>query len=167
MTTAFILWGGGSLGAAQVGLLRALTAHGIHANMVVGASIGALNGAYYASRPDAEGVEELARLWLSVSGHDVYPVSGPDVLRTLVGNLPFHPLRGALQALGVLNYTFPLNPATLAAAVLGRRLPATADMIERATLSATHWLERREPHPALARPLGPPHEADHGPYRPG
>ncbi|WP_182875165.1 patatin-like phospholipase family protein [Microbispora sp. H10670] len=121
MTTAFILWGGGSLGAAQVGMLRALTAHGIHADMVVGASIGALNGAYYASRPDAEGVEELARLWLSVSGHDVYPVSGPDVLRTLAGNLPFHPLRGALQALGVLNYTFPLNPATLAAAVLGRR----------------------------------------------
>lgn len=115
MTTAFILWGGGSLGAAQVGMLRALTAHGIRADMVVGASIGALNGAYYASRPDAEGVEELARLWLSVSGHDVYPVSGPDVLRTLVGNLPFHPLRGALQALGVLNYTFPLNPATLTA----------------------------------------------------
>ncbi|MGW5265712.1 patatin-like phospholipase family protein [Microbispora sp. NPDC004025] len=89
--------------------------------MVVGASIGALNGAYYASRPDAEGVEELARLWLSVSSHDVYPVSGPDVLRTLAGNLPFHPVRGALQALGVLNYTFPLNPATLAAAMLGRR----------------------------------------------
>ncbi|WP_169982451.1 MULTISPECIES: patatin-like phospholipase family protein [unclassified Microbispora] len=318
MTTAFILWGGGSLGAAQVGMLRALTAHGIRADMVVGASIGALNGAYYASHPDEEGVEELARLWLSVSSHDVYPVSGPDVLRALAGNLPFHPVRGALRALGVLNYTFPLNPATLAAAMLGRRnylfdnsslrrflerilpirhleetrtplsvltadvrtgrpvvlsrgpalpallastaipalyptvtigdrmlmdggvadlttldyavdagadeayllapgfschLPAapstaiamalhgynllseqrisasirqntrrtrlhvlpplcpvevlpvdfrgTADMIERATLSTAHWLERREPHPVLARPLGPPHEEDH------
>lgn len=121
MTTAFILWGGGSLGAAQVGMLRALTAHGIRADMVVGASIGALNGAYYAARPDAAGAEELARLWLSVSSHDVYPVSGPDVLRTLAGNLPLHPLRGALQALGVPNYTFPLNPATLVAALLGRR----------------------------------------------
>ncbi|WP_167748352.1 patatin-like phospholipase family protein [Microbispora bryophytorum] len=37
-------------------MLRALTAHGIRADMVVGASIGALNGAYYASRPDAAGV---------------------------------------------------------------------------------------------------------------
>ncbi|MEU7889008.1 hypothetical protein AB0B54_26190 [Microbispora bryophytorum] len=74
-----------------------------------------------ASRPDAAGVEELARLWLSVSSHDVYPVSAPDVLRTLAENLPLHPLRGALRALGVLNYTFPINPATLAAAALGRR----------------------------------------------
>ncbi|GIH48952.1 hypothetical protein Mro03_41310 [Microbispora rosea subsp. rosea] len=250
--------------------------------------------------------------------------SGPDVLRTLAGNLPFHPLRGALQAFGLLNYTFPLNPATLAAALLGRRnylfensslrrflerilpiraldetliplsvltadvrtgrpvvlsrepalpavlastaipalyptvtigdrvlmdggvadlttldyavdagadeayllapgfschLPAapstaiamalhgynllseqrisasirqnrrrtrlhvlpplcpvevlpvdfrgTADMIERATLSTAHWLERREPHPRLARPLCPPHDEDHRPRRPG
>ncbi|OPG07337.1 patatin-like phospholipase family protein [Microbispora sp. GKU 823] len=96
MTTAFILWEGGSLGAAQVGMLRALTAHGIGADMVVGASIGALDGAYYAARPDAAGVEEPARLWLSVSSHDVYPVSGPDVLRTLAGNLPFHPLPGTV-----------------------------------------------------------------------
>src|SRR5690606_21006143 len=85
MTTAFVLWGGGSLGAAQVGMLRALTSHGVRPDLGVGASAGALNGAYYAARPDAEGVEELARLWLSVSGHDVYPLSGPEALRTLAG----------------------------------------------------------------------------------
>ncbi|MGW0005434.1 patatin-like phospholipase family protein [Nocardia grenadensis] len=44
MTTAFVLWGGGSLGAAQVGMLRALTKRGMRAYVVVGASIGALNG---------------------------------------------------------------------------------------------------------------------------
>lgn len=121
MTTAFVLWGGGSLGAAQVGMLRALTSRGVRPDMVVGASAGALNGAYYAARPDAEGIEELARLWLSVSGHDVYPLSGPEALRTLAGNLPFHPLRGALQAFGTRNYTFPFNPLAFLRAMFGGR----------------------------------------------
>ncbi|MFC0861778.1 patatin-like phospholipase family protein [Sphaerimonospora cavernae] len=121
MTTVFVLWGGGSVGAAQVGMLRALTARGVRADMVVGASVGALNGAYYAARPDAEGVEDLARLWLSVSGHDVYPLSSRDALRTLVDSLPFHPLRGALQAFGTLNYTFPFNPLTFVGGLLGGR----------------------------------------------
>src|SRR4051812_45569094 len=100
MTTAFVLWGGGSLGAVQVGMLRALTAHGVRADMVVGASVGALNAAYYTARPDADGVEELASLWRSVSSHDVYPLSRPQALRALTLNLPLHPLRGARQALG-------------------------------------------------------------------
>ncbi|WP_067177831.1 patatin-like phospholipase family protein [Microtetraspora niveoalba] len=121
MTTAFILWGGGSLGAVQVGMLRALTAEGIVADMVVGASVGALNGAYYAARPDAAGVEDLAGLWLSVSGHDVYPLSAAETLRSLALDLPFHPLRGALRALGALNYTFPLNPLTITEALFGHR----------------------------------------------
>ncbi|MEV0970786.1 patatin-like phospholipase family protein [Microtetraspora glauca] len=121
MTTAFILWGGGSLGAVQVGMLRALTALGVEAHMVVGASVGALNAAYYAAHPHARGVEELARLWLSVSSHDVYPLSTPEALRTMASNLPFHPLRGALQAFGAFNITFAFNPVTFAEAVLGRR----------------------------------------------
>ena len=90
MTTAFVLWGGGSLGAAQVGMLRALAEYGIGADLVVGASVGALNAAYYAAHPDVEGVEELARLWLSVSGHDVYPMDRAQTLRSLAGDLPFH-----------------------------------------------------------------------------
>lgn len=118
---AFIMWGGGSLGAAQVGMLRALTARGIQADMVVGASVGALNAAYYAARPDVDGVEELARLWLSVSSHDVYPLDRAQALRTFRINLPFHPVKGALQAFGTMNYTFPINPAVLAGAMLGRR----------------------------------------------
>jgi NTE family protein len=76
MTTAFVLSGGGSLGAVQVGMLRALTERGIRADVVVGSSVGGLNGAFYAARPDATGVEQLARLWLTVSGHDVYVEPG-------------------------------------------------------------------------------------------
>ena len=51
--TAFVFAGGGSFGAVQVGMLDALARRGIHADMVVGSSVGALNGAYYAGNPDA------------------------------------------------------------------------------------------------------------------
>ena len=60
--TAFVLAGGGSLGAVQVGMLKALTEHGVTPDMVIGSSVGALNGAYYAGRPDAAGVARLERL---------------------------------------------------------------------------------------------------------
>ncbi len=49
--TAFVLAGGGSLGAVEVGMLHALTAHGVCPDFVVGASAGAINGAYFASDP--------------------------------------------------------------------------------------------------------------------
>lgn len=61
--TAFVFAGGGSLGAVQVGMLRSLTAHGVKPDMVVGSSVGAMNGAYYAGAPTAEGVEQLAAIW--------------------------------------------------------------------------------------------------------
>ena len=49
--TAFVFAGGGSFGAVQVGMLQSLAAHGITADMVVGSSVGALNGAFYAGDP--------------------------------------------------------------------------------------------------------------------
>jgi NTE family protein len=55
---------------------------------------------YYAARPAPDDMEELARLWLTVSSHDVYPFSREHALRALAPNLPLHPVRGALQALG-------------------------------------------------------------------
>jgi NTE family protein len=44
--TAFVFAGGGSFGAIEVGMLHSLAAHGISADMVVGSSVGALNGAF-------------------------------------------------------------------------------------------------------------------------
>jgi NTE family protein len=64
--------GGGSLGSIQVGMLRALAAHGIAADMAVGCSVGALNAAYYAGTPTAEGVEQLAKIWLSLRADKIY-----------------------------------------------------------------------------------------------
>ena len=50
-STAFVLSGGASLGAIQVGMLRALYERGIAPDLIVGTSAGALNGAFIASRP--------------------------------------------------------------------------------------------------------------------
>ena len=50
--TAFVLAGGGSLGAVQVGMLAALARRGVVPDLVVGASVGAINAAYYAAEPD-------------------------------------------------------------------------------------------------------------------
>ena len=49
--TAFVLSGGASLGAMQVGMLRALYERGITPDLLVGTSAGALNAAFLASRP--------------------------------------------------------------------------------------------------------------------
>ena len=53
-STALVLAGGGSFGAVQVGMLRALVAHGLVPDLVVGSSVGAINGAYYAGEPNLQ-----------------------------------------------------------------------------------------------------------------
>ena len=73
--TAFVFAGGGSLGAVQVGMLKALVTHRIIPDLVVGASVGAINGAYFAGRPTVEGVAELEQIWLRIRQEDVFPVS--------------------------------------------------------------------------------------------
>lgn len=60
---AFVLSGGGPLGAVQVGMLRALAEAQIVPDLIVGCSVGAINGAGFAAQPDLEGVERLERIW--------------------------------------------------------------------------------------------------------
>jgi NTE family protein len=79
--TAFVFAGGGSFGAIQVGMMHALAANGISADMVVGSSVGALNGAYYAGDPTLKGVLQLETIWRGLTRHDVFPISW----RTLLG----------------------------------------------------------------------------------
>ncbi|MDN0075429.1 patatin-like phospholipase family protein [Crenobacter sp. SG2303] len=73
--TAFVFAGGGSLGAVEVGMLRELLAYGERADVVVGASAGAINGAYFAGRPDADGVAALAALWGQLRRRDIMPMT--------------------------------------------------------------------------------------------
>jgi NTE family protein len=71
--TAFVLAGGGSRGAVQVGMLEELVRRGIRADRVFGASVGAINGAAYAGNPTPEGLERMAGVWRNVKGTDIFP----------------------------------------------------------------------------------------------
>jgi len=81
--TAFVFAGGGSLGAIHVGMLHSLASRGIVADMVVGSSAGALNGAYYAGNPTIEGIQRLDAIWRGLRRSDVFPLTW----RTILGFL--------------------------------------------------------------------------------
>ena len=72
---AFVLSGGGVLGAAQVGQLQALVAAGPHPDAVIATSVGALNAAALAIDPTAEGMERLAEVWRDLKAEDIFPGS--------------------------------------------------------------------------------------------
>ena len=63
MRTAFVLAGGGSFGAIEVGMLGALLAEGIALDLVVGSSVGAINDMYLACDPTVNGIRRLADIW--------------------------------------------------------------------------------------------------------
>ncbi len=67
---AFVLSGGGNLGAVQVGMLRALAEAGVVPDLIVGCSVGAINGAAFAAEPDIRGVERLDRIWGRIADGD-------------------------------------------------------------------------------------------------
>ncbi|WP_415182694.1 patatin-like phospholipase family protein [Phaeovulum sp.] len=73
--TAFVLAGGGSLGAVQVGMLHALLMAGERPDFLVGSSVGALNAAWFAGAPDLAGVERLAEVWVGLRRADLFPMS--------------------------------------------------------------------------------------------
>ena len=83
--TAFVLAGGGSLGAVQVGMLKALTRKGVVPDLLVGASVGAINAAFFARLPSSEGIEGLERIWLGLQSTDVFPFSPLSSLLALLG----------------------------------------------------------------------------------
>ncbi|MGH3444361.1 MAG: patatin-like phospholipase family protein [Nocardioidaceae bacterium] len=101
--TAFVLGGGGLLGAAEVGMLRALFDAGVRPDLILGTSVGALNGALVAAHPGPDVVDRLAALWASAAaGRDVYG-DGPvkQVTRAVRTGTHLHssrPLRNRLAA---------------------------------------------------------------------
>lgn len=100
--TAWVLGGGGNLGAVQVGMLRALSDRGEVPDLVVGCSVGALNGLAMATDPSPDGVERLRRIWLDVRGDDLFPatkISGPWMLLKKSPSLyPDHGIRSLIDA---------------------------------------------------------------------
>jgi NTE family protein len=69
---AFVLGGGGPLGAHEVGMLQALAERAIVPDVVLGTSVGAINGAAYAADPTPEGVERLTELWTAMGRSGVF-----------------------------------------------------------------------------------------------
>lgn len=98
---AFVLGGGGVLGAVEVGMLRALFRAGFRPDVVVGTSIGAVNGALVASDPNEGVTNRLVRLWTSPEAADVYGDSIPRQMRRFATRTHLHspqPLRRLLES---------------------------------------------------------------------
>ena len=98
--TAFVMAGGGSLGAVEVGMLLALLDRGIAPDFIVGASAGAINGAFFASDPTLAGLERLREIWCGLRRRDLFPFSFSNVIGLLSGRdhvCAHHGLRRLLQ----------------------------------------------------------------------
>jgi NTE family protein len=99
-STAFVLGGGGVLGAVEVGMLRALSRAGITPDLLVATSIGAINGAMVAADPTPAVTDRLVRLWASPEMGEVYGESIPRQLRRFATRAHLHsplPLRHLLE----------------------------------------------------------------------
>ncbi len=69
---AFVLGGGGALGAHEVGMLQALLEAGVRPDLVAGTSVGAINGAAIAADPSMRAVERLTGLWTGLGRAGVF-----------------------------------------------------------------------------------------------
>jgi NTE family protein len=69
------LGGGGHLGAYQVGMLRALLERDVRPDLVVGTSVGAMNGAAVAADPAPATIDKLESVWLNLDREPVFAAS--------------------------------------------------------------------------------------------
>jgi NTE family protein len=70
---AFVLSGGGNRGALQAGALKALLERGIFPDLIVGTSVGALNGVTLAADSSVAGARRLAASWPHIRRDDIFP----------------------------------------------------------------------------------------------
>ncbi|WP_236655989.1 patatin-like phospholipase family protein [Streptacidiphilus jiangxiensis] len=129
---AFVLGGGGALGACEVGMLRALLEAGIAPDLVVGTSVGAVNGAVVAASPTMGAVAGLGDLWGRAgvfSGSVIGRMSRAARSRTYLYSA--EPLRRLLEA------NLPAGICRIEE--LPVRFQCVAASIERA---AEHWFTR-------------------------
>jgi len=101
MSRAFVFGGGGKWGAVQVGMLHALFAHGLRPDLVVGCSIGSVNGACVAADPTSAGVDRLERLWVEQAAALEIRARLRDRIRSFVGRRPYLYEPEAIRAMAV------------------------------------------------------------------
>ena len=95
---AFVLSGGGSRGALQVGALRAIFERGLRPDFLIGTSIGSVNGAFLALNGFSEAsLDRLVVSWQNASAGDLLPKNYVRLaLRAMLrdtANNPAHRLR--------------------------------------------------------------------------
>ncbi len=99
---AFVLGGGGILGASEVGMLHALIEADVRPDLVLGTSIGAINGSMIAADPSIGATERLTELWQAVVGGNVFGGSLLSQTKTLTRTKTHlhqaDPLRDLLQS---------------------------------------------------------------------
>lgn len=129
---AFVLGGGGILGAHEVGMLRALAESSIEPDLILGTSIGAINGAFFAADPTMDGVRRLTELWTQTN---LSEVSAGALLRrvTTLARTGTH-LESLQTARARLQQALPVDHAE----DLEIRFQCVAASIERA---AEHWFD--------------------------
>ena len=100
---AFVLGGGGHLGAYEVGMLRALLEKDIVPDLIAGTSIGAFNGVAIAADPTMSSVDQLEDAWTTLDKSGVFSgtvFSGAATLvRTRTAIHSNQPLRKLLEKL--------------------------------------------------------------------
>jgi NTE family protein len=100
VSVGFVMSGGASLGAIQAGMLQALYERDIRPDVIVATSVGALNGAYIASRPQVpETARGLAEIWRGVHRQDVFPFNPATALVGITGRRNYLVPNGALRRL--------------------------------------------------------------------
>lgn len=85
MTTAWVLSGGASLGSIEVGMAMALAEAGYRPDVIVGTSVGALNGAFLAGHAWPDAPDGLASVWRAIKREDVFPLDPRGSLLGLIG----------------------------------------------------------------------------------
>lgn len=130
--TAFVLGGGGVLGAAEVGMLRAVAERGIRPDVVLGSSVGALNGALFAAEPTVAGVRRLEEAWTNLQAQTVFGGSLVGRVSTLVRHGTYLHSNESLRAL--------IDAALPGACIedLAVRFECVAASIEKA---GAHWFD--------------------------
>ena len=101
-SVAFVLGGGGVLGACEVGMLQALIERDIRPDLVLGTSIGAINGAMIAADPSSSTIEAMAGMWNELGAQNVFGESlvsqAKNLLRSKIHLHSSMPLRELLVA---------------------------------------------------------------------
>jgi NTE family protein len=137
---AFVLGGGGQLGACQVGMLRALLERDVRPNLIVGTSVGAINGVAVAAVPATESIDRLQSIWQNLDREGVFSGSFLAGASTLVRTRTHLHGNAALRRL--LARTIPVASIE----DLAVRFECVAASIERA---AEHWFTKGPVVPAV------------------